>query len=211
MRSPTGLPLGPTLPDLRARMNRSQSLCESVDGHVGPFRRTSETSSSRPGRAVGCALPFAGRHLFTVDVKKRLQGEWGWAGLAVRPGSLAPAPWPRAAISSACLLGPSPVAMPERLAPPAALLPPLDLDQAGFGIGKDPNPVPAPFAGAVAPPAAFRACHHPLPLGLMDCTICPLETSPSEGFTARPTWHGRSTSQGSTGGPSSSGALITLS
>ena len=32
VRSDTGLPLGPTLPDRRSRMNRSQSLWESVAG-----------------------------------------------------------------------------------------------------------------------------------------------------------------------------------
>ena len=35
------------------------------------------------------------------------------------------------------------------LAEPAPVLAPLDLEQAGLGIGKDPYPVPAPFAGAV--------------------------------------------------------------
>ncbi len=32
VRSGTGLPLGPTLPDRRSRMNRSQSRWESVGG-----------------------------------------------------------------------------------------------------------------------------------------------------------------------------------
>ena len=32
IRSDTGFPLGPTLPDRRARMNRSQSRCDSVAG-----------------------------------------------------------------------------------------------------------------------------------------------------------------------------------
>ncbi len=51
------------------------------------------------------------------------------------------------------------------------------------GIGKDPYPVPAPFAGGVAAPDRFRACHHSIPLSMMDCTICALETSPRLGFS----------------------------
>ena len=40
-----------------------------------------------------------------------------------------------------------------------------------MGSGKDADPVPAPFADAVAAPASFRACHHSIPL-VMDRTIC---------------------------------------
>ena len=44
------------------------------------------------------------------------------------------------------------------------------LDQAGLRVGEHPHPVPAPFAGAVAPAASFRACHRSIPLddGLHD-------------------------------------------
>ncbi len=48
---------------------------------------------------------------------------------------------------------------------PAPVLPPLDLEDAGLRVGKDPDPVPAPFAGAVGAPTSFRACHHSIPLG----------------------------------------------
>ena len=61
---------------------------------------------------------------------------------------------------------------------------PVDLEQAGLGIGKDPYPVPAPFAGAVGAPDRFRACHHSIPLSMMNCTICALETSRGRGFSA---------------------------
>ena len=49
-------------------------------------------------------------------------------------------------------LRPSPVAVLQRPCEPAPVVAPLDLEQAGLGIGKDPYPVPAPFAGAVAAP-----------------------------------------------------------
>ena len=60
---------------------------------------------------------------------------------------------------------------------------PVDLEQASLGIRKDPYPVPAPFAGAVAAPDMFRACHHSIPL-VMDCTICASETSRTRGLLA---------------------------
>ena len=73
---------------------------------------------------------------------------------------------------------------------------PVDLEQACLGIGKDPDPVPAPFAGAVAAPASFRACHHSIPLSMMDCTICTLGSSRNRGilrqsWPARPSRSGR--------------------
>ena len=54
----------------------------------------------------------------------------------------------------------------------------LDLTQTRpWDGGKDPDSVPGPFAGAVAAPTSFRACHHRFLSRLMDCTICAPETS----------------------------------
>ena len=111
--------------------------------------------------ALALALALGGRHLLTVDVKKRSQRERLGRGLllAVRlrlcepGGELVRLP-----------LGPRPVAVPQRPTQPSSVLSPLDLEQAGFGIGKHPDPVPAPFAGAVTAPTSFRACHRSIPL-----------------------------------------------
>ena len=56
----------------------------------------------------------------------------------------------------------------------------LDLVQAGFPVGTHLDAVPAPFAGAVAAPTSFRACHHSIPI-VMDRTICVNETPPGSG------------------------------
>ena len=61
---------------------------------------------------------------------------------------------------------------------------PVDLVSASLRIWEHPDPVPAPFAGAVAAPTSFRACHHSIPL-VMDCTICATETSRRDGLSAR--------------------------
>ena len=42
---------------------------------------------------------------------------------------------------------------------------PVDLEDAGLRVRKDPDPVAAPFSGAVGAPTSFRACHHSIPLG----------------------------------------------
>ena len=179
IRSDTGLPLGPTLPARRSRMNRSQSRWESVAG----FRSLPKHPRNILIAALSCSRDcprLGGRHLFTVDVKKRSQGER--LGLGVR---LAVELRPEVAGGELVRLPlrPSPVAVLQRPAEPAPVLAPLDLEQAGLGIGKDPYPVPAPFAGAVAAPDRFRACHHSIPLSMMDCTICALETSPRRCFS----------------------------
>ena len=63
-----------------------------------------------------------------------------------------------------------PIAVFQRPGQPSAVLSPLDLEQAGFRIREHPHLVPAPFAGAVAPAASSRACHHSIPFddGLHD-------------------------------------------
>ena len=63
-----------------------------------------------------------------------------------------------------------PIAVLQRPGEPSAVLSPLDLEHAGLRVGKDPDPVPAPLAGAVRAPASFRACHHSIPFddGLHD-------------------------------------------
>ena len=112
---------------------------------------------------------FGGRHLLTVDVKERPKVER--LGLGFRLALQV-----RACESGGelvrLLLRPRPVAVTQGPAPPSSVLAPLDLEEAGLGIGEHPDPVPAPFAGAVAPAASFRACHRSIPLSKMDCTIC---------------------------------------
>ena len=69
------------------------------------------------------------------------------------------------------------------------------LEQAGLRIGKHPDPVPAPFAGAVR--ADFVSCVPSVDSSrLMDCTICAKGTSPGRGVltsTGAPgtRWSGR--------------------
>ena len=110
---------------------------------------------------------LGGRHILTIDVKEPLQCErlGLGVGLAVRRvdepgGELVRLPLPRAS-PSRCL---------SDRGEPSAVLSPLYLEEAGLRVGKDPHPVPAPFAGAVAAPTSFRACHHSIPLvdGLHD-------------------------------------------
>ena len=87
-------------------------------------------------------LALGGRHLLTVDVKKRSQRERLGRGLllAVRlrlcepGGELVRLP-----------LGPRPVAVPQRPIQPSSVLSPLDLEQAGFGIGETPGPGSGPI------------------------------------------------------------------
>jgi len=67
---------------------------------------------------------------------------------------------------------------------PAPVLSPLYLEDAGLRVGKDPDPVPAPFAGAVGAPTSFRACHRSIPLWMMDRTICAKEKSRDRGISA---------------------------
>ena len=81
-----------------------------------------------------------------------------------------------AATSSACLLARDQSRCLSDLSEPAPAIAPLDLVQAGLGIGEHPHPVAAPFAGAVGAPTSFRACHHSIPF-VMDRTICAKETS----------------------------------
>ena len=75
--------------------------------------------------------------------------------------------------------------MSERPREPSPVLAPLDLEVAGLRVRKDPHPVPAPLAGAVAPAASSRACHRSIPLDSMDCTICAFETSRRAGPSSR--------------------------
>ncbi len=58
---------------------------------------------------------------------------------------------------------PHPIAVSKRPGEPAPVLSPLDLEQASLRVREDPDPVPAPLAGAVAPAASFRACHRSIP------------------------------------------------
>ena len=124
---------------------------------------------------------LGGRHLLTVDVKELLQCERLGLGFRIAPdlGSDEPG----SELVRLPLRAP-PIAVFQRPGEPSPILAPLDLEQAGLGIGEDPHPVPAPFAGAVGAPASFRACHHSIPL-VMDCTICATETSRREAVTAR--------------------------
>ena len=158
---------------------------EPVPVPLGQRRRVavpSEAPEEHPRR--GPVVPpslftLGGRHFFTVDVKKRLQGERLGLGFGLamhlRPGEA------RGELVR-LLLRPCPFPVLERPAEPAPVRAPLDLEQAGLGIGKDPYPVPAPFASGVAPLASFRACHHSIPLSMMDCTICASETWGANGF-----------------------------
>ena len=109
---------------------------------------------------------LGGRHLLTVNVKELLQRERLGLALGLAVGRVdEPAGelirLPLRARSGACF---------QRPAQPSAVLAPLYLKEAGFGIGKDPHPVPAPFADAVGAPTSFRACHHSIPFddGLHD-------------------------------------------
>ena len=141
IRSDTGLPLGPTLPALRARMNRSQSRCDKVAGS-----RLLPRNPRNIFAAVAVVLPrtqaLGGRHLFTVDVKKRSQGERLGLGvlLAVQLRSGEPG-------GELVRLPPRlpPVAVLQRPGEPAPVVAPLDLVQAGLGIGKDPSPGSGPI------------------------------------------------------------------
>ena len=123
-------------------------------------------------------LALRGRHLLTVHFKKPSQRERLGLGLAVglvdreARGGLVGLPL------RAC-----PIAVFQRQAQPAPVLPPLDLEQAGFRIGKHPDPVPAPFSGAVGAPTSFRACHRSIP-PKMDCTIRLPESSRGSGLSA---------------------------
>ena len=81
-------------------------------------------------------------------------------------------------------LCPRPVAVFEGPSEPAPVLPPLDLVEARFRIREHPDPVAAPFSGAVSAPTTFRACHHFIPHRMMDCTICVLERSRGPGSSA---------------------------
>ena len=106
-------------------------------------------------------LAFRGRHLFTVDFKKPSQRERLGLGLRLAVGLM-----DREARGGlvGLPLRASPIAVLQRPAQPATVLPPLDLEQAGLRIRKHPDPVTAPFASAVAAPASFRACHHSIPI-----------------------------------------------
>ena len=98
-----------------------------------------------------------------------VSGSGSAAALPFRSGAANPA-----ANSSACRFAPHPFAVCQRPGEPAPVLAPLHLEDAGLRVGKDPDPVPAPFAGAVGAPTSFRACHRSIPLS-MDCTICASE------------------------------------
>ena len=94
----------------------------------------------------------------------------------------------------------SPVAESKRPAPPAPVLSPLDLEDAGLRVREHRHPVPASFAGAVGAPATFRACHLRF-LSVMDRTICTEERSHVEGFlTQRFSMLSRSRPEGGFGG-----------
>jgi len=106
-------------------------------------------------------LALGGCHLSTVDVKQLLQRERLGLGFGLAVGLM-----DREACSGlvGLSLRASPIAVLQRPREPAPILAPLDLVSAGLRIRKHPDPVPAPFAGAVAPAASFRACHHSIPL-----------------------------------------------
>ena len=105
---------------------------------------------------------LGGRHLLTVGVKQLLQRERLGLGFGLAVGR----------VDEACgelirlPLRARPVAVLERPGEPAPVLSPLDLEDAGLRVGEDPDPVPAPFAGAVAPAASSRACHRSIPLSI---------------------------------------------
>ena len=129
-----------------------------------------EVEEHRGRDAVAPPGPLAlrGRHLLTVHFKKPCQRERLGLGFGLAVGR-------KDREAGSGLVGlplrASPVAVFQRPAQPAPVLPPLDLKQAGLRIRKDPDPVAAPFSGAVATPASFRACHRSIPLASMDCTI----------------------------------------
>ena len=106
--------------------------------------------------------PLGGRHLLAVDVKELPQSERLRLGLGL-------AVQVRANESGREFvrlpLRPHPVPVSERPGKPAPVLAPLNLEVAGLRVREDPDPVPAPFAGAVRAPTSFRACHHSIPLG----------------------------------------------
>ena len=120
---------------------------------------------------------LGGRHLLTVGVKQLLQCErlgLGF-GLAVRR------------VDEACgelirlPLRARPIAVFERPGEPSAVLSPLYLEEAGLRVGKNPDPVPAPLASAVAS-ADFVLVRAIIRfLWMMDCTICANEMFAEEG------------------------------
>ena len=74
-------------------------------------------------------------------------------------------------------LDPVPAVVPQGPGDPATFLTALALNDAGSRIRKDPNPIPASFAGAFATPASSRACYHQL-LARYDGLHDPLATPP---------------------------------
>ena len=160
VRSETGLPLGPT-PARAPRPDEPVPVALRQRGGLAvPPEEPEEHPRRGPVGPLG-ALRLRGRHLFPVDVKKRPQRQRLRFGVlpAVRlrfrepGGELVRLP-----------LGPLPVTVPQRPGQPSAVLPPLDLVHAGLRVGKHPDAVPAPLAGAIAPALTFRACHHSIPL-----------------------------------------------
>ena len=128
--------------------SRAPRADESVPVALGERCRVSvpsEELEEHPRRgpvAPPCLLGLGGRHLFTVDVKKRAQRERLGLGvlLAVqlRPGES------RSELVRLRLRLP-PVAVLQRPCEPAPVVAPLDLVQAGLGIGKDPLPGSGPI------------------------------------------------------------------
>ena len=114
---------------------------------VGPLRR----------------LRLRGRHLLTVDFKQLVQRERLRLGfrLAVQVRANEPG-----GEFVRLPLRPHPVAVSQRPGEPSTVLPPLDLVSAGLRIREHPHPIPAPFAGTVAAPTSFRACHRSIPLSI---------------------------------------------
>ena len=134
-------------------MNRSQSRCESVCGSPVPAEEVEEHRGRDPVAPPG-PLALRRRHLFPVDFKKPPQRKRLGLGLRLAVGL-------KGRETRGGLVGlplrASPIAVLQGPAQPAPVLPPLDLEQAGFRIGKDPDPVPAPFSGAVRAPD-FVSC-----------------------------------------------------
>ena len=105
---------------------------------------------------------LGGRHLLTVGVKQPLQRERLGLGFGLAVGR----------VNEACgelirlPLRARPIAVLEGAGEPAPVLSPLNLEHAGLRVGEDPDPVPAPLAGAVAPAASSRASHRSIPLSI---------------------------------------------
>ena len=112
-------------------------------------------------------VSLGGYHLFVVDFKKPSQGERLGLGFRLASGLV-----DRQASGNLIRLpfGASPIAVLQRSREPAPVLAPLYLVDAGFRIREDPDPVPAPFASAVAAPTSFRACHHSIPPMMNRCS-----------------------------------------